>query len=322
MSIFEELDYESDDFSLSAPSSHYFDGITTLQILGGHGFALAGVAAMAYYTSAWPELRFFTIAACLAFVAVGTAAAIALFGKLVGGRDAFKVKCIVGGMFALAVATWLISPASASTHPVFNTRVTGKSANRPAIQVNITDDSELPFGRAELYLSVQSSRFPNEVRLIFPLNRGDVQGCNARFIQLPFEVADDDVLLFNLLDDDHLTADEEQMVIKACHATGFCLAIGSAIYQPQLAPLLRPVFMKGADVLGDKIVLHYEQNPFENMGVCQYIVQSSRPDAPNKANKVSLVDQNQYTRADVQVYFPTAGLPEFVPPVTNSTVTN
>lgn len=91
-------------------------------------------------------------------------------------------------------------------------------------------------------------------------------------------------------------------MLDAAGKIGFCLEIAGTLLQPDLGPLLAPGFQSAAEVLRDKIVLQYRRTPFENQGVEQYIVNAARPNAPNKANRISLKDGN-YVRADVRIYF-------------------
>lgn len=58
-------------------------------------------------------------------------------------------------------------------HQVFKTALTGQSRSRPAIQVDILDESKYWLFTAKLYLAVQSSRFPAETWVIVPLNVGN-----------------------------------------------------------------------------------------------------------------------------------------------------
>lgn len=120
-------------------------------------------------------------------------------------------------------------------HPVFHTPLTGRSNARPAIQVEVLDESESWWTRVELYLTVQSSRFPKETQIILPINVGDFVGCRTRFVQLPFEVQEGDVLLFNLLDEDELTPEEEQVLLRACRTAGYAVACAGALYASDAA---------------------------------------------------------------------------------------
>ncbi len=97
--------------------------------------------------------------------------------------------CLLAAVFFF----WPTRLANAQQHPIFNTPVSSMQATRPAIQVDVIDDSEV-VGTAELYLTVQSSRSDADTRIIFPINVRDFQGCTSRFIQLPFEVETGDSL--------------------------------------------------------------------------------------------------------------------------------
>jgi hypothetical protein len=275
-----------------------------LVLLGVSGAFVAVVAVLTPWLHA---LRFANVLAILAFLAAGVTTIILTCQQAITAENVNKATLFSGGTFGLAIITWLLAPESASSHPVFNTPLSMDSSARPAIQVDILDDSEF-LGTAELYLSVQSSRSPGQISVLFPLNRGEFAGCTSRFIQLPFEVADDDVLLLNLIDNDLMSDAEEQLILKACKTTGYCLAVASRIYQPDLESLTHPAFMDAAQVIGDFIVLQFRENPFAPVGDGEYIVQSSRPDAPNKANRISLLDDHLHVRAQVRLYFPASVL--------------
>lgn len=218
-------------------------------------------------------------------------------------NDRRQLARIAGITAILGIVTWLMTPNSAAAHPIFSTPISGEDYARPAIRIDVRDDSEI-FGRAELYLSVQSSHFPRNTYVLFPVNRGDFQGCRSRFIQLPFEVNSGDQILFNLLDDDKLGANES-CVLDASRAAGYCLVIAGNIVRPDLSRLLEPAFMSASQVIGNSVVLHFQQNPFENMGVGEFIVQDSRPTSPQEANQIAILNGN-YARATVRVYYPIA----------------
>ena len=97
-------------------------------------------------------------------------------------------------MLAVALAGCIDEPASVMPrqtmeylHPVFHTPVSVGAATRPAVQVDVLDDHEGWFTTAELYLAVQSSRFPGDTWVVLPLNQGDFDGAGKRFVELPFE---------------------------------------------------------------------------------------------------------------------------------------
>jgi hypothetical protein len=197
----------------------------------------------------------------------------------------------------------------ASIHPVFHTPVSGKSVARPAVLVEVLDDTELHgLGTAELYLSVQSSRFPNDVQVILPVNRGSFRGCKYRFVQLPFEVEDGDILALDLIDDNQMTPEQEQLVLQACRAGGFCIQVGGAIMQPEIDWIVRPTTAAAAEAMGQGIVLTFHDSPFRNFGRATFIVQHDRPRFPQEANLVTLLDTSNYSRATVKVYFPDSSL--------------
>ncbi len=195
------------------------------------------------------------------------------------------------------------------THPVFQTAITGNSSARPAIQVDIKDASEDFVFTAELYLSVQSSRFPGDTLVILPLNVGDFAGCRTRFVQLPFEVEEGDTLLFNLLDNDKLNGEQEQLVVKGCHACGYCLLIAGQIYCPAATSIVRPAVPVAADILGEAIIQDVALHYFENFGTAEYIVPKYLPEEPQQANELSIRNDSNYVPAILKLFGPSREIP-------------
>jgi hypothetical protein len=195
-------------------------------------------------------------------------------------------------------------PRAPRIHPVFHTLITGSSARRPAIQVDVLDASESWFGTAELYLAVQNSSVPDSPWTILPINVGDFNGCRTRFVQLPFEVSPGDNLAFNLLDDDELSAADEQRIITGCRLTGYCVLASGALYAPNAAKLIHPVMPDIADALGDAVVSSFSLAKFENLGQETYITPQSLPRQPNEANRLSLLNDSHYARVQLRIYGP------------------
>jgi hypothetical protein len=297
----------------SAYSSGLSDGGSwgsDLRVVGG--VLAAGLASVTLIAIAarWAEPFRWMLSLCLFGFLVASLSALGLAArerlKSVKSRwSMWSVLGLVGAGFAWFVAP----PAFASIHPVFHTPVSGQSTARPAVLVEILDDTELGgLGTAELYLSVQSSRFPSDVQVILPVNRGSFRGCKYRFVQLPFEVEEGDTLALDLVDDNQMTPEQEQLVLEACRAGGFCDQVGGAIMQPELDWIVRPTTAAVSEVVGQGIVLKFRDSPFRNFGRATFIVQQSRPGLPHEANPVALLDSSNYSRATVKVYFPNSPL--------------
>jgi hypothetical protein len=196
-------------------------------------------------------------------------------------------------------------------HPVFSTPVSFGEGRWPAIQIDILDAAESWFGDAELYLSVQSSRFPNETRVLLPVNVGKFSGCRSRFVELPFEIEPGDVLIFDLLDDDELSAEEEKLVLEASRHLAFCIWKASEVYAGSdswLAPL---ALIKNASedkvsqvsaFLGKALLNSLKLNQFDNYGTAKYIVPKGMPDQPNAANALTILDDSKYARVELRIY--------------------
>lgn len=196
-------------------------------------------------------------------------------------------------------------------HPVFNTVVTGSPRNRPAVQISILDDGEGPWGilgRAEFFLSVQSSRFPDQTRILLPINIGDFKGCCCRFVQLPFEVQEGEQLIFELLDDDTMTEEQEQLLVNACATTGFCVMQANDLYCPGLGLIAAPAGAALGELLGQIIVEDVAIHGFQCYGGATYIVQPSMPEQPYEANELSIRGTDNYCYATLRLYSPIEAL--------------
>lgn len=200
------------------------------------------------------------------------------------------------------------TPAPPRSHPIFQTQLTGSSANRPAVLVDVLDDSRGWFRTAKLYLTVQSSAFPEGTWVILPVNVGDFSGCRARFVQLPFEVHAGDNLVFNLLDDRRLTVAQEERIIKACRLAGYCIAIAGTVYSPEIGPLVAPTVTDAATLLGDAIVEELSIQNFRNMGTAEFIAPLQLPGRPHEANRLTLLDDSNYARVHLRIYGPQQSL--------------
>ena len=191
-------------------------------------------------------------------------------------------------------------------HPVFLTALTGRSSSRPAMKVDILDESKYWFFTAKLYLTAQSSRFPSGVRVVLPLNVGDFAGCRSRFVQLPFEVQAGDTVVLNLLDDTALTPGQERLIIDGCRLGGYCVVAAGTIYCPEITLIVSPTVDAAAEVLGDAVVKGVALDTFKNYGTAEYVVPTTLPGHPQEANKLTVLDDSRYARVVLKIYAPTS----------------
>jgi hypothetical protein len=285
-------------------------GIETLLKAFGLVFGLSMLLALVGPRAHLTRAVVLSIAALLAVMAI---LGLAFYRKRIATTDSSKIRSLaVCALFAAALL-YFVAPRPATAHPVFNTPLTMLPDARPAIQVDIIDsDSHNIFtGYYDLYLSVQSSRFTNsDTRVLFPLNVKNFQGCNSKFIQLPFEVANDDELVFELIYESGLTADEQKWVLKASKAVGYCLAVQEELYNPDHDRIVEPAYATAAAALGEGINLLFQQK-FKNLAKAECIVESSRPHAPQQANKITLIEDagsTKLARANVRLYYPSSRL--------------
>lgn len=199
--------------------------------------------------------------------------------------------------------TPVAAPKPLAVHPVFQTPVSHVLSSRLAVQVDILDAREHWLLTAELYLTVQSNRFPAETWVVLPLNVAGFQGCRSRFVQLPFEVREGDTLLLNLLDEDKLSTEQEALVIKSCAVTGYCVLAAGQVYAPTLA-LFAPGVEAATDVLGEAVLDDVRTHGFKNLGKAEYHVPASLPSRAGDANVLTILDESRYARVLVKLFAP------------------
>jgi hypothetical protein len=188
------------------------------------------------------------------------------------------------------------------SHPLFETPISANDSIRPAIQVDILDASEHWLGTAELYLAVQSSRFPDQTWVVLPLNRGEFDGATKRFVQLPFEVRKGDTIAFNLLDCDSLSSSQEDLIIGGCKAAGYCIFRAGKAYQPVVANILKPGINATADAVATVILNECKMHQFDNFGVAEYVVPNELPKTPSLANRLTILEEERYARVQLKLY--------------------
>ena len=196
------------------------------------------------------------------------------------------------------------APVAVRTHPVFRTSMTGIAQKRPAVFIDVRDQSEDVFFRAELYLSVQYSKFPGNTRILMPINVGDFAGCQKRFVQLPFEVDEGETIAFELLDNDRLTSEQEQILISGCKGCGFCIVVAGEYFCPGSSRITMPVSSIVSDILGEAIIADVKDHPFENFGTAEYIVPKTLPAQPKDANRLDIISNSNYAPASLRIYGP------------------
>lgn len=222
------------------------------------------------------------------------------------------VRFAAGTMFILTIALSGCGSANQPsepqpepyTHPLFQTPVSGVTHWRPAFQLDVLRDDRRIFFTAKFYLTVQSSRFPGDTRVILPVNIGDFAGCKTRFVQLPFEVRPDDKLLFNLLHIGEFTAEDEQRVLAGCRALGYCVLSGARLHNPVSTLVIAPGVHAAADILGDVLVQEFQAGTQTNYGTAEYVVPASLPPTPQQANRLTILEDGKAARAEIRLYGP------------------
>ena len=224
-----------------------------------------------------------------------TFAALLIVGAIGCGRSADEVPDAVAAPDATDRAGAGEVPAEAPTEPLrlvsLNAReIPEETAVRPVVRLHVYDQAESWFGNAELYLTVQSSRFPPNSLVVLPINVGPFAAVEDRFVELPFAVAPGDTLTFNLLDDDSMGEEGEARLAEACRATGYAAVVAGAIWtvNPAVLKAAGPAGAAG-DLIGRAIGMNWDQDHFDNYGSALYTVPERMPTADGLANQVNLV---------------------------------
>jgi hypothetical protein len=280
--------------------------ITSARLLKALGIAFLALVVVGLSAPRMESTRLLMLVMAFAFLLVALVSFCALQRSLPANRE--KLWIIAVGAILFCGFCFFAMPSPATAHPLFNTPLSGKSDARAAVQVDILDSTwygTVYNSTYQLYLSVQSTRFRGtDTRVLFPINVESFQGCNSRFVQLPFEVADDDVLIFQLVYQSGFTDEEQKWVLDASKSLGYCLVYAGEIRWPDHRSLSEAAFLSTADAAGRGLNVFFQQK-FTNLAGADWIVESSRPYAPNRANKVTLIESNgNRARAHVRLYYP------------------
>ena len=182
-------------------------------------------------------------------------------------------------------------------HPLFKTPVLS-NRSLANVSVEILQDRGDYTTRGELFLVVQSSRFPSETIILMPLSD---RGVPDTYLELPFSITPGDEVSFVLVDDDYLTDDEARAVAAAARVAGYCVVQAAVIQQPSLeiaAPLSNAVI----DELITPTNVKLQGNEFEYLSSARYVVPDKLPVSPYVANELTLVSETNKADAVVRVY--------------------
>ena len=164
---------------------------------------------------------------------------------------------------------------------------------RPAVRIHLEDQTESWFGNAELYLTVQSSRFDANTLLVLPINVGEFRGVEDRFVDLPFAVAPGDTLVFNLLDDDKLGSEGEAALIGAGRVAGYAVVLAGSLYEPTAVRFAAAGGAAGA-LTGKAVGLSWRRDAFDNYGTAEYRVPPALPATEGAANEIAIKSRGTF----------------------------
>ena len=188
------------------------------------------------------------------------------------------------GIVLAIVVSGCVSGKTEATNDPGHFIPTEGDGNRIAIDVEILDEYEtyhwpwklLPWrGKAELYLKEYDQKKP-DISLLYPLNvETNVSGTRKISVITPMEYGKPTILVFELLDDDHLDKDEVELLVEAAKTGAMIVCDAVAAYKTDYKAAeaifnnkdrIVSLAESGATVLAKNLNKH----KFDSLGTCEY----------------------------------------------------
>ncbi|MEM6909964.1 MAG: hypothetical protein AAF555_00130 [Verrucomicrobiota bacterium] len=187
-------------------------------------------------------------------------------------------------------------------------------APRAVLSYQILDDSEEWYrGRAELYLKVESTLYP-ERKILLPLNVGeDYSGQRNGVVDLPFvhPGETDETYLIELLENDRIPQKDEEKIASMAGGTGFLIWKGAKLYAlseglalPDWGEQISKLIESGSYLYLTSLRGHW----YQSYGRVEYHVPHAPTMSHRDANRLT-IRQGKRARLDVKVHFTPAPSP-------------
>jgi len=177
------------------------------------------------------------------------------------------------------------------------------------IKIHILDDAESMFGKAELYLKVQSSLYP-DYAVLYAINVGKTSGQKSKILRTPFlhQGKTDESFIFEILDEDNLSSEEEDAIQGIVESGANLLWHGGKLYAMTMGVVLPPAaqsdLVKISTLTSSVILESLAQHTFDSYGIVEY---KSFPNPKNNlrdVNALTVIDEDDDAIAEIHVYYP------------------
>tara|TARA_B100000029_G_scaffold21842_2_gene22021 strand:- start:16 stop:684 length:669 start_codon:yes stop_codon:yes gene_type:complete len=191
------------------------------------------------------------------------------------------------------------------------TAVSSGNPKRMAVaDVIVLNEDESWFGKSELYLKVSSSLHSDGRSILFPLNVGHLSGKRQVSHALPFAFREgvSESWIFEVLDEDDLSTEQEQAIYRATKTGVGLLWIGGKMYAMSEGVTLPD---EGEELVSDLaqlttglILENMKQHIFDSYGTATFLVPDHIPTSRRDSNPVVVYDDDNVAIIEIRIYSP------------------
>jgi hypothetical protein len=177
------------------------------------------------------------------------------------------------------------------------------------IKIRILNDAESIFGKAELYLKVESSLYP-DYAVLYPINVGKTSGQKSKILRTPFlhQGKTDEIFIFEILDEDDFSSEEEEAIQGIVESGANLLWHGGQLYAMTNGVVLPPAaqsdFVKISTLTSSLILESLAQHAFDSCGIAVYKSFPNPKINLRDANTLTVIDEDDDAIAEIHVYYP------------------
>lgn len=217
----------------------------------------------------------------------------------------------LGGLGSLGIVFALVSSCQDNK----TVAMVIEPTRRAIIYVEILDHSEdgllgaIGVDDAELMLRITPTQNPN-ISTVFPLNVGTKKGLQAHMLKTPytFKGSSTDSLMIELLDDDTLSEETYNKLIKASADGAYLLHVGAELFAISHFKRIpvdgRKTFKSIGKSTGKALLKDFTLNRRKSYGHLTYHINGKQePTALRDAREVVLLDKKNKPRLKLKIYW-------------------
>jgi hypothetical protein len=178
------------------------------------------------------------------------------------------------------------------------------------IEIQIVNDREM-FGKAELYLKVESSLYP-DYPMLYPINVGENSGRQEKILRTPFihQGKTDETLMMEILDEDGLSSEQEEAIQRIVESGANLIWHGGKLYAGkngvELPPAAQADLVTIATLTSGLILETLGKHMFDSYGIAEYKSSPNPTINLRDSNILTINYEGDEAIAKIRVYYPNA----------------